>query len=528
MGTGLNKGPALRGKSQILVLRIVNSSLVLTCVLLLLFPESVSQAIAATTAAAMQWLDTPILWFTTALLLLCIVLAAGPWGRLRLGAEDEEPEFGTASWLAMLFAAGMGSGLVFWGVAEPLSHYANPPPGLQDESSRQAMAFATTFFHWGLHAWAIYAMAGLAIAWFSYRFGAAESPSGTLQSGLKGLLPANGLLKLGALADAVAIFAVVFGVAAALANGTILLHEGLGKASGRVLPQSAAYGIILLSMAVVFVASASSGLRRGIRWLSTGNIILAVLFMLLVYSTTSGSAGPKALWQTLWQGSWQYLQLLPGWSVQVQTHMQDGGESRAWAHGWTITYLLWWIAWAPFVGVFIARISRGRSIRSFLTGVLLFPVLFSLLWFSVLGGGAMAWDAEHQGQLAQLVQVDYTSPLFAWFGGLAPGIAQLGVLLMWLACLLLFVFLVTSADSAAYVLSMISSGGDPNPAHKRILFWGGLTVLLAAGLLVLDSADVNKAVAIAGSIPYAFLLFLQVIAFLRSFVAKIQQTRLKQ
>jgi len=508
---------------QSMMLRMTGLLLLITSVLLLLFPAAVSLAIGSATAAAMVWLDTPILWFTTSLLVLCVVLAAGPWGRLRLGTDHEKPEFGTGSWLAMLFAAGMGSGLVFWGLAEPLSHYVNPPPGLEDETSRQAMAFAATFFHWGLHAWAIYAMAGLAIAWFSYRFGAAESPSGTLQAGLGGLLPKSGLQRLGALADAVAIFAVVFGVAAALANGTILLHEGLGRASGRVLVQSAAYGIILLSMAVVFIVSARSGLRRGIRWLSSGNIILAALFMLLVYSAGSGSAGPTALLQTLWEGSWQYLQLLPGWSVQVQTQMQDGGESRSWAHGWTITYLLWWIAWAPFVGVFIARISRGRTIRSFLMGVLLFPVLFSMLWFSVLGGGAMAWDAEHQGQLAQLVQVDYTAPLFAWFGGFAPETAWLGVLLMWLACLLLFVFLVTSADSAAYVLSMISSGGDPDPARNLILFWGGLTVLLAAGLLALDSADVNKAVAIAGAIPYAFLLFLQVIAFLRSIVAEIQQ-----
>lgn len=494
------------------VLLAASSLIAVTCISLLLFPERVSHAIGTATSAAMLWLDTPILWFTTAMLLLCLLLAAGPWGKLRLGAAGEQPEFGTASWLAMLFAAGMGSGLVFWGVSEPLMHLVNPPPGLRTESSGQAMAFAATYFHWGLHAWAIYAIAGLAIAWFSYRHGAAESPSGALRTGLHGLLPVSLLQKLGELADILAIVAVVFGVAAALANGTLLLHEGLDKASDLNSGRSAVYGIILLAMAVAFLASAVSGLRRGIRWLSSGNMLLAGLLMLLVFL----NADQGAILQALRQGSAQYLKILGSWSVQVQAAEGD----RAWAHGWTITYLLWWIAWAPFVGVFIARISRGRSVRSFLLGVLGVPVLFSLIWFAILGGGAMAWDAEHQSQLARLVLVDYTAPLFAWFGGFPPHTADLGVLMIWMVCLLLFIFLVTSADSAAYVLGMLGSGGNPNPARSAILMWGGLTVLLAAGLLALGSADVNKAVAIVGAIPYAILLALQVLALLRSLCAE--------
>jgi len=496
------------------VLRAATCLIALTCLALLLFPHAATQAISSATAAAMQWLDTPILWLTTALLLLCLVLAAGPWGKLRLGAADEQPEFGTASWLAMLFAAGMGSGLVFWGVAEPLTHWVDPPPGALGESSPQGMAFAATYFHWGLHAWAIYAIAGLAIAWFSYRHGAAEAPSGALRTGLHGLLPDAVLQKLGALADVLAIVAVVFGVAAALANGTLLLHQGLGQASNLDTNRSVAYGIILLAMAVAFLASASSGLRRGIRWLSAGNMLLAVLLMLLVIF----NANQGAIVQALAQGIEQYLKILGRWSLQVQ----EADGHRDWAHGWTITYLLWWIAWAPFVGVFIARISRGRSIRSFLLGVLGVPVLFSLIWFAVLGGGAMAWDAEHDGRLAQLVQIDYTAPVFAWFKGFPPHTADLGMMMIWMVCLLLFIFLVTSADSAAYVLGMLGSGGDPNPARTAIFMWGGLTVLLAAGLLALDSADVNKAVAVVGAIPYAVLLALQVLALLRSFWAELR------
>ncbi len=485
---------------------------------MLLFPEPVSQAISAATAAAMLWLDTPILWFTTAILLICLLLAASPWGKLRLGTAGEVPEFGTASWLAMLFAAGMGSGLVFWGVSEPLTHLVIPPPGSPSEANGQGMAFAATYFHWGLHAWAIYAMAGLAIAWFSYRHGAAESPSGALRCGLEGLLPPSGLQKLGELADILAIMAVVFGVAAALANGTLLLHEGLGKASHSNSNPSAAYGIILLAMGLAFLASASSGLRRGIRWLSNGNMLLAGLLMLLVFF----NADQGAILQALGQGSAQYLKILGSWSFRVQEVAGD----RSWAHGWTITYLLWWIAWAPFVGVFIARISRGRSIRSFLLGVLMVPVLFSLVWFAILGGGAMAWDAEHQGQLAQLVQTDYTAPVFAWFEGFPPHTSVVGVVMTWMVCLLLFIFLVTSADSAAYVLGMLGTGGNPNPGRSAIFVWGGLTVLLAAGLLALNSADVNKAVAVVGAIPYAFLLALQVFAFLRSLAFELSAKNL--
>jgi len=489
--------------------------LALTCALVLLFPEWFTNTIGSATSQAMLWLDSAILWFATAMLLLCLVLGAGPWGRLRLGAEHETPEFSTASWLAMLFAAGMGSGLVFWGVAEPLTHFANPPPGTNDATARQSMAFAATFFHWGLHAWAIYAIAGLAIAWFTYRQGAAESPSGVLQQGLSGLLPAGLLKALGGLADTLAILAVVFGVAAALANGTILLHEGLGQASGRTLPQAAAYVIILLSMGLVFLLSAMSGLRRGIRWLSSGNLLLALLLMCLVFV----SSDQNAILQDLWQGIGQYLRILPEWSLQPQE--LDG--SRSWSHGWTITYLLWWIAWAPFVGVFIARISRGRSVRAYLLGVLAVPVLFSICWFAVLGGAALAWNAEHQGNLLELVQADYTAPLFAWLGKLPAEWARLGSVMIWMACLLLFVFLVTSADSAAYVLGMLSEQGNPYPTQRSTLLWGGLTVVLAAGLLARDSADVNKTVAIAGAIPYAFLLLLQVLALIRSLLAELRR-----
>ncbi|HLF30967.1 MAG TPA: BCCT family transporter [Xanthomonadales bacterium] len=477
----------------------------LIALLVLAFPAFTTLTIGAATAWFMQAFALPILWLSTLFLLLCLFLVAGPWGRLRLGGESEKPEFGTLSWLSMLFAAGMGSGLVFWGVAEPLFHVANPP--LPAGADLYSTAMAVTYFHWGLHAWALYAISGLVIAWFSYRHAAPESPSGVLETGMKGWLRPAWLKVLGVAANAMAIAAVVFGVAGALANGTILLHHGLDEASGASLPAGMSYTLILLALGIAFLASASSGIRRGIRWLSDGNFILALALMLLVLWQSDVSG----VLQLLWQGLWRYAEILPAWSIgRLEV---NGGLD--WSTSWTITYLLWWIAWTPFVGIFIARISRGRSVRAYILGVLGVPVLFSVTWFAVMGGGALAHDAAHDGVLLEAVQTDYTLPLFLWFAGMPGGV---GVLLSYLACVLLFVFLVTSADSAAYVMGMLSRRGDPDPPNRTKLLWGSLTVLLAAGLLLRQSADVNKTVAIAGAIPYCLLLLLQVIAWGRSFI----------
>jgi len=223
------------------------------------------------------------------------------------------------------------------------------------------------------------------------------------------------------------------------------------------------------------------------------------------------------LWQSdiaiipgvLWDSTLQYIKILPEWSVrQAVVH-----DSLDWSGGWTITYLLWWIAWTPFVGIFVARISRGRTIRSYVLGVVVVPTVFSVIWFAVMGGGAFAYDASHGGVLLQAVSRDYVEPLFLWFsdmGSWGPGLS-------YLTCVLLFVFLVTGADSASYVMGMLSRDGDPDPPMRHKMIWGGVTVLLAGGLLARRSADVNKAVAIAGAIPYTLLLMLQLLAWGRSF-----------
>ena len=497
-----------------MTMRVAAILMALASTLVLLLPEVMTASIGVVTGWWLPVLAVPVLWLSSGFLVLGLVLLIGPWGRLRLGAASDRPEFGTLSWLAMLFAAGMGSGLVFWGVAEPLTHLVNPPLAGLDQPGRQALSLAVTHFHWGLHAWAIYAIAGLVIAWFSYRYQAPESPSGALRHGFAGWLPPLWLRGLGVCANVLAIIAVVFGVAGALANGTILLQTGLARVLGGTFPMGLSYALILAVMSIAFLASASSGIRQGIRWLSVFNMLLALVLLVALFILSDTTA----ILAALWQGAAEYGRLLLTWSWRQP--VVDG--SLGWSSGWTITYLLWWIAWAPFVGIFIARISRGRSIRSYILGVLGVPVVFSMIWFTVLGGGAMAWDEAHGGVLAQAVQSGYTEPLFVWFegigqDGLKTGGLNVGPGLGWLACLLLFVFLVTSADSAAYVLGMLSQHGDPDPPTRSKLVWGGLTVLLAAGLLIRGSPDVIKTIAIVGAIPFTALLLLQVLAWLRSF-----------
>jgi choline/carnitine/betaine transport len=307
-----------------------------------------------------------------------IWLAAGKYGRIPLGRDDEEPEFRTSSWIAMMFSAGMGIGLVFWGVAEPLAHLITPPPGTGEAGNDAAVqtAMATTLFHWTLHPWAIYAVVGLAVAYGVYRRGRTQLISSAFAP-LIGERRASG--GVGQVIDVLAIFATLFGSAASLGLGALQIASGLEIVTGiGEVGNGVLVGIITL-LTVGFVISAVSGVARGIQWLSNINMVLAVALALFVFV-----AGPTVF----------ILDLIP---TAVGSYFQDlammsarteaaGGEGMAaWLSGWTVFYWAWWLSWTPFVGVFIARISRGRTIRQFVTGVLLVPSLVSLVWFAIFG-----------------------------------------------------------------------------------------------------------------------------------------------
>ncbi|MBT8492752.1 MAG: BCCT family transporter [Deltaproteobacteria bacterium] len=444
-------------------------------------------------------------WFfmatTTGAVLLCIGLALSKYGSVKLG--DEEPEFSTLSWLSMLFAAGMGTGLVFWGAAEPLTHYSGSPgvEGGTPEAAEQALT--VTALHWGLHAWAIYGLAALVLAYFGFRKKKPYLPSAPLTASFKG----RWVKPVGIGADTLAVVAVSFGVAGSVAMGILQLSTGISLTSTGVAEGSLTLEVGILAVLVVcYMASASTGLDKGIKWLSNINMTIAVLLMifLLLVGPTS------ALLRSFVTLVGDYLSSLFSLSLKLYPYQ----DSRGWISGWTLTYFLWWIAWAPFVGVFIARISRGRTIREFVFGVLFAPTLFSLLWFAIFGGTGFYEEAESSG-LAAMVREDVTMALFALYERL-PGSTALTVI----SLVLVFIFLVTSVDSATFVLGMMTSGGSLNPTASRKLAWGIVIGVLGGALMLSREIDVIRALAILGAIPFTFVLLLQGSALLRALFAE--------
>ncbi len=456
----------------------------------LLAPELLGSRAIAMVGAVLDALDWLFMAIASGLVGLAAWLALGPHAKRRLGRDDERPEFSTFAWFSMLFAAGMGSGLMFWGVAEPLTHQAQPPFGEPGSPASTRLALAICDFHWGLHAWAIYAIAALVLAYFHFRRGTDFLPGAPIRAVLRGRAGET----LAHAADLIGVLAVAFGVAGSIGMGVLQIRSGLAATWGTPLDSTAlAVGILALMM-VAYTASAAGRIERGIKWLSTINVVLALAFAAAVWL-----GGPSiAVLEGLARSLYDYAREL--WPLATM-----GGpwaEATPWLHDWTLSYLIWWIAWAPFVGVFVARISRGRTIREFVVAVVLVPTTFSALWFGVLGGTALAIDGE--GALARVALADPPRALFATLQ-LLPG----GSLLAGLAVVVVFLFLVTSVDSAAYVLGMMTSGGAADPPRARKLLWGVVLGLLGGALVFTASVDVVRAVAIVGAIPFTAVLILQ-------------------
>jgi glycine betaine transporter len=461
----------------------------------LLAPELLATTVVEGVATVLATLDWAFLAVTSALLVLSVWLALGRHGQRRLGRDDERPEFSTFAWLSMLFAAGMGSGLMFWGVAEPVTHAAQPPFGAAATPQSQRLALALTDFHWGLHAWAIYGVAALVLAYFHFCRGGDYLPGTPIRAVINGRTGRS----LAAGADLVGVLAIAFGVAGSMGMGTLQIRSGLSAAFG--LPADS-LGIavgILVALVAASTASAVTRLDRGIKWLSNINIVVAIAFMvaLLVWGDSLARLGELAT------SFVDYAAVL--WPLSTMSGPFAGATE--WVHEWTLAYLIWWIAWAPFVGVFVARISRGRTIREFVIAVVLVPTVFSMLWFAVLGGTAGALDGD--GAIAAAALTDPPRALFAVLQRL-PGATTLSTI----AVLLVFLFLVTSVDSAAYVLGVITSGGVANPTAMRKLAWGIVLGLLGAGPVLSERLDVVKAVALVGAIPFTVVLVFQTAALL--------------
>lgn len=450
----------------------------------------------------MQSFDWFYLLSTSGLLVVAFALAVSPLGDIVLGDDGDRPEFSTPSWLAMLFAAGMGAGLLFWGAAEPVWHFVSPPPGGEgmNPSEMGRRALVLTNFHWGLHAWAIYGMAGLAIAWFGYRKKLGFLPSAPIRAELPGPLGEV----IGWVADVIAVLSVVFGVAGSLGMGVMQIVTGLHVTFGTPADSTLMPALVLGVTTVCFLISASTSLDKGIQILS--NLNMAVAIGLMVYVLLAGPTG--FLLSTFTTSVGDYLASV----VPLSTRLYPFSHGESWSHAWTLTYMVWWIAWTPFTGIFIARISRGRTIRQFLTGVVCVPTVFSLLWFGVFGGTGLYLELFQGGAFGAAVLADVTSSLFILLGSF-PG----GDLLSIVALFLLTVFLVTSADSASYVLGMLTTEGDPDPSNAKKITWGVLIALLAsAGLFSGGGVPTLRALAIVGAVPFGFILVLQVVCLIRS------------
>lgn len=431
-------------------------------------------------------------WFylltATVLLIAAIALGASRYGGIRLGDDDDEPEYSTGAWFSMLFSAGMGIGLVFWGVAEPIAHYTAPPTA--DAESLQAArdALRYSFFHWGLHPWAIYSVLALALAYARFRRGWRATISGALRPLLGDRVDGP----LGTAIDTIAVVATVFGVATSLGLGAAQVNGGLAALVDGVEVDAAVQLGVIAVVTVLFLVSALSGLQRGIKWLSTANVALAVAIFAFVLLTASTGRLVGAFTTTLGN----YVVELPRMSLQAGPF---DDERNAWINGWTVFYWAWWISWSPFVATFIARISRGRTIREFIVGVLAVPTLVSALWFSVFGGAGIL--AQRDG--ARLAEQGPESQLFALFDTLPFG-ALAGVLAM----VLVVTFFITSADSATFVLGALSTKGGQDPARSVTVVWGLVIAASASVLLVSGGLDGLQTASIVAAFPFAVVLLL--------------------
>lgn len=417
---------------------------------------------------------------------LVLVLAFSRYGRIRLGADEERPEFTTVSWFSMMFAAGMGIGLVFFGASEPLSHLGTPPLGLAEPNSEAAagLAMQYTIFHWGLHPWALYAVVGLALAYTTFRKGRPNLLSSIVLPHKAVEAPARRAI------DIFAIFITVFGAATSLGLGALQINSGLNSAYG--VPESTTVSIIVIVvLAAIFGISAVSGVGKGIKIVSNINMGLAGLLALFILVL-----GPTlVIVNTFVEVLGDYTTgILP---MSFRTGVYGGSD---WLAGWTLFYWAWWMSWAPFVGTFIARISRGRTIRQFVVCVLLVPTLVSSVWFSILGGTAIYME-QNGVALSEANAEGSETVLFTLLNQF-----PLGVVSATLVVLLITFFFVSSADSASVVLGMLSSKGNIEPHKVVVVLWGSMIALTAIVLLLAGGLEAIQMAAIVIAVPFLLLM----------------------
>lgn len=466
-----------------------------------LAPTAAANAFGAVHAFITQYLGWGYLLTVSFFVVFLLWLAASRYGTIRLGQPNDRPQFRFSAWFAMLFSAGMGIGLVFWGVAEPILHYQNPPMGEAGtpHAARQAMIYS--FYHWGLHAWAVYVMLGLSVAYFSYRH---RLPL-TIRSIFYPLLGDRIYGPIGHGIDVLAVFGTLFGLATSLGFGAMQLNTGLNVLFG--LPVSPAWQVgIIGAITSLAVISVLSGIDRGLKWLSLFNLGLALVFMAFVFV-----AGPSLfLLRFLLDSVGGYFQQIIGMSLY--TGAIEGSE---WQKQWTMFYWGWWIAWSPFVGIFIARISKGRTIREFIVGVLGLPTLFVFVWLTVFGGTALHLELFSPAlSIAEAVNQDTTVALYQMLAALPWSELSSAI-----ATLLIATYFVTSSDSGTFVVdALISRGAKHSPRRQRVI-WGLTEGAVAATLLIMGGEQALQSLqtgALTAGLPVALILLVSSVSLLRA------------
>lgn len=455
--------------------------------------EAITEYVQALVSTNFGWYYMLLM---SALVIIALVLAFSRFGKIRLGKDHERPDFSTITWIGMLFSAGMGIGLVFYGAAEPLFHYVVDSPNAEVGSAQAFKdALSYSYFHWGLHVWAMYAVVALSLAFFQFRKG----EPGLISATLKPLFGDKMNGPLGVAVDVLAVFATVFGVATSLGFGAVQINGGLSHLLGIEIGFTSQF-IIILIVTFLFMLSAWSGLSRGIKYLSNTNVVLAVILLITLIII-----GPTVLIMNMFTESFgNYLQNIIQMSFQTAPLASD---NRGWLDGWTIFYWAWWISWAPFVGMFIARVSRGRTIREFLLGVMIIPTVFISIWYAAFGTTA----GFFQDAGVNLAQYSTELVLFNMFDQL-----PMSLLLSVLAILLIASFFITSADSATFVLGMQTSFGSLSPANTIKIAWGFAQSAVAIILLYVGGLSALQNTIIIAALPFSFVIILMVIALYKA------------
>ncbi|GLB61899.1 glycine betaine uptake BCCT transporter [Cytobacillus sp. NCCP-133] len=477
--------------------------------LLVLFGVFVPDALEGVTANVQAFITDKFGWYylilVSFIVLVCLYFLISPLGKIKLGKQDDKPEFTRPTWFAMLFSAGMGIGLVFWGAAEPIYHYAvASPTGSEvgtDPAIREAMRY--TYFHWGVHAWAIYGIVALVLAYFNFR----HDEPGLISATLRPILGDRTEGTAGKVVDVIAVVATVIGVATTLGFGAMQINGGLSYLFG--IPVSFPVQVlIVLIVTILFMISAWTGLGKGIKILSNANMILAILLFLLTFFL-----GPSLFILNLFTNTiGTYLQNLPSMSFRIAPLDED---VRAWINGWTIFYWAWWIAWAPFVGIFIARVSKGRTIREFVFGVLLVPSLIGFLWFSTFGGSAIM--QEHHG-VEKISELATEEALFGMFSNF-----PFGTVLSIIAIILICTFFITSADSGTYVLGMMTTNGSHHPGNKIKFIWGIMLSAISLVLLYSGGLQALQNTMIAAALPFSIIMALMTFSLIKALQKEAQE-----